>query len=55
MKIVLNDNSRQLLLQIMQAMGIDSPTHAVQCLITNKYKSLVPQMENNSNDKRSTS
>ena len=55
MKIILNDNSRQMLLQIMQATGTDSPTHAVQCLITNKFKSLVPQMENNTNDKCSKS
>lgn len=55
MKIILNDNSRQPLLKIMQATGTNSPTHVVQVLITNKHKSLVPLMENNTDDKRSTS
>jgi hypothetical protein len=54
MKIVLNENSTRLLLQIMQATGTDSPTHAVQVLITNKFKSLVPQMENKTDDQRNT-
>jgi hypothetical protein len=52
MKINLNQRSVDELLHLMGKMGITSPTHLVQKLITQSYKSLIPFVEDNNHEHR---
>lgn len=53
-RITLSERSSQELLDLMHQLNIDSPTHCVNTIITQLYKSRLSLSEEKSNDTSST-